>query len=436
MPDSTIKNSFEWPLAKLTINDAQRLGLVKGVLMREGETKRGETYTRDQIIEGAASLRMAAQTGHAIVSVDHIYNALPEEYQKKYGAPADYLPGGLVLDAQWTEGDDGKMQIEGIMAVEPWLYNVVKDGLAIGNSTESLIRKKENCNADGSGCQYEGHAFVRNSIMLQKTPNGHGTWLEPVSESDIGTILVDNTIQNAVELAPVWNMIKDKMQPVVKNALSDYMTDDDKWKDGEKSIKSYLSEIKDMKDVDKIAAHIAEHPDIMSRHQLEHMTAEDFNSWWTHGPQRIQELEEAAKEKDQKIEALEGENDDDEPAKPQTKAPATETAEDKELENTPRPPEEVKEEPKETEPAKAEEPVKEEVITNEAPSHTEPVSSADTKPDNTQRINEIQFVLNELRPLTTKIPIRAGDTKLFGIMRHIDQRCQTLENELAELLKS
>ena len=427
-----IASNFQWPLGKLTIEDAHKLGLVKGVLQVEGETLRNETYSRDDIAAGAGGLRVSAQMNQAYISVDHIHNELPKIYQDKYGAPAGgYPPAGFLLDVQYVENAEGKMQIEGIMALDQWLYNAVKDGYAKGNSTELMVRKKENCGPDGKGCEYEGHAFIRNTIALEGTPNGEGTWVEPVTEADIGTILKDDAVENSISKMPVWERVNNILAPkeVVENELAEYMIDN-KWKDVE-AVKSYLTDIKNLEGdiVDGLAAHIIENPNEFSHDQYLNMTGSQFSTWWQHGPHAKAKLE-AEKAK------VENENEElkkelkEEKAVPQTEAPETEKVK-AEPEKPEVKAEAEKEEEKEPECGCKKE---EELVANtEPPSHSEPAASVDDKPDNTQRKNEIMFVLNELRPLTTRIPIRAGDTKLYGILRHIDERCKDLEAELARL---
>ena len=292
MPDDApkqITEIFKWPAPmELTIEDAEGIGLVKGVLMREGKLKSGDVMTRDNVMQGAGALRATARAGEAWIDIDHYDEKLPEKYTEKYGKEINEpYPVGNVIDCEAVEGKDGKMEVQAIMAiVNKTAYKLIKDGKIKGNSVVDFYRKLT-CDKD---CEFEGSTYRMNTLVLEEIPNSEGTWVQHVTKDDIGTII--QTVKKDTHAAnrKVWGtlnkIIMENRKAHEFDLLGKYQTEG-KWTDGKSSIVEFLEHGKDIEQelAKQIAEWIESTPDLFSNYQLEHASAADLIAWWVHARQ-------------------------------------------------------------------------------------------------------------------------------------------------------
>ena len=309
--DRKLTHQFEWPLpVDLTIGDAEKVGMIKGVAMSEGKLKSGENMSRDNVLSGAGAMRMSALLGTAVLDIDHL-EELPQEYIEKYGPEiADPYPPGQILDAQAVENElpDGTtaLQVEFIGVItNKKVYELIKTGRIKGCSVVDFVRTLE-CNGDRSpdnmlkgflgedvsGCNYEGSAFKFNTLILDAVPNSNSTWVAPVTESDIGTIIADmsDKVKDKVRasmkhaLTPSQRLLINAARDGFENqtnSLEAYMTDGI-WNNGADSIKDYLESEKDIdpQTADAMSRFLFKHPDALSQYQLEWLSSQDLAIWW------------------------------------------------------------------------------------------------------------------------------------------------------------
>ena len=291
----TAANKFGWPHPmKLSVNDAEKLGIVKGVLLREGKTKRDEWYLGENVLQGAGAMRNAAFRGEAFIDIDH-HEQLPESYLKKYGnAIADPYPSGMVIDVQGVKASDGKYEVQAIMQIKNRaVYDLIKENKIVGNSTLDYYRTKE-CgtrNAESgpdAACALKGSTYVANSLMLEAVPNTDGTWISVLDETDIGTILehTPTVARNAVhdkiaaDLAELHPQLS--KNGMVAADLKPYM-EDGVWK-GDNKPETAANFLKEQKGVDgstatKVGAILVEHPQSFTQEQMTYLSGSDITAW-------------------------------------------------------------------------------------------------------------------------------------------------------------
>jgi len=298
---------FEWPrLNDLTLDEAHEYHVVKGVLMVEGELKSGEMMTADNVLQGGGALRASAMLGFADVDVDHHEHELPAEYEKKYGKEInDVYPVGFVIDCETVKNSDGKYEVQALMVItNDTVYDLIDQGKVKGNSVVDYYRDLK-CEGDGDTgtCAFEGSSFMINTLVLDEVPNSESTWVAPIDEDDLGTIIV--AAENAkhkhsasTKKLNAWISQVKQNKKTKKNRkpqavqtesedgkqLNDYMDDDNYWIDGRDGIVAYLMEVKglDQTTAEQMADYLIEHPDILNRHQYEYLSGADLFAWWSH----------------------------------------------------------------------------------------------------------------------------------------------------------
>ena len=304
----TLKHTFQWPVPiELTKEDLKTLKLIKGVAMQEGQVKSGENMKRDNVIAGGGALRASSLLGFATLDIDHYDEKLPKEYTDEY--PGLDVPCGFHVDAQTVENTVGKeqkklMEVEFIAVLEnEKAYELVKNNEFVGCSVVDYARSLNcaKCNgtdADAScGCDYDGSAYLHNTLVLKEVPNSNGTWVDIVTEEDIGTIIQTakgtekekmNTQLNQ-KITPIQNKIlnilgrkhtADKHE-YQEADLTNYMTDGI-WNNGKDSITAFLQEEKllDESFAAEMAQYLFENPTKLTQYQLTDLSTDDLIAWW------------------------------------------------------------------------------------------------------------------------------------------------------------
>lgn len=290
---------------ELSHEDAVAIGLIKGVALTEGELKSGEAMTRDNVIMGAGAMRASALNGTARLDIDHHYDKLPPEYLEKYGGEiANPYPPGFIIDAQAVENEipgsgETRMQVEFLAIIENrTVYDMIKAGKIKGCSVVDFIRNV-NCDGEksvdggGPGCQYEGSAYLENTLILDEVPNSNSTWVAVVSDADIGTIIANRSEEVKNKLRKQMRHSLSPVQKIIINAhagsnwsdeqsLDAYMTDGI-WNNGAESIADYLKSEKSIDEAvaAKMADYLIKNPETLSQYQLEWLSMEDLSAWWT-----------------------------------------------------------------------------------------------------------------------------------------------------------
>ena len=291
-----LSHSFKWPLAyELTLEEAREFMLIKGVAMSEGPLKSKEVMKAENVIAGGGAMRAAALMGVADIDIDHIKEKLPEEYEQRFGKEInDTYPPAFIIDAQTVQNEmkDGTklQQVEYIGAcINPHVYQMVKDHKFKGNSVEDYVRNL-NCSENNAACEYEGSAFMMNTLILLEVPNSDATWVDIVDENDIGSVIVSEKSENVQHKAPNGiqkrlqqhiNTIRHAQETEGESLLESYMTDGI-WEHGRDSISAYLMEAKgiDEKTANEMAKYLWENPSALSQYQLEYLSTEDLTAWW------------------------------------------------------------------------------------------------------------------------------------------------------------
>lgn len=178
---SSLSHKLQWPdLSGIKEEHLEQYGLIKGVAASEGKTRDGREFTRQNIIDGAASLRGAAASGQAQITIDHHMNTLPTDY----GITGVY-PVGRILDAQAVSNNiDGKevMQVEYVGKIlNPQVYTMIKEGAFKGNSVSDIPREV-NCT---DTCKFEASTFVHNTLALKGIPSNSYTWVDIMELTDL-----------------------------------------------------------------------------------------------------------------------------------------------------------------------------------------------------------------------------------------------------------
>ena len=156
------------------------------------DSKSKDVMTRDNVLAGGGAMRASALMGKATLDIDHLETRLPAEYGRKYGKEINEpYPPGFIVDAQSVENEvDGKklMQAEFIAIIENnKVFDMIKQGLFKGCSVVDYSRNMR-CNPEA--CEYEGSAYLSNTLILDEVPNSNGTWVAAVTEEDHGTIIL------------------------------------------------------------------------------------------------------------------------------------------------------------------------------------------------------------------------------------------------------
>jgi len=305
----SIKHKFSWPVPMLLEpGEEQSMMLFKGVAMQEGEMKRGEIMEKDNLIFATGAMSAAAMFGLALMDIDHFETAdqLPAKYLEKYGQElADPYPPAFIIDAMVEENitePSGKKvaQVEFIGAItNPLVWSMLKQGKFKGCSVVDYYRKEvcDDCNGtDGScTCQIEGSHFLMNTFILEEVPNADGTWVEPLTEKDIGTIIERPSAELVEQLK--LKAIKDprmRMKTFLLEQnkrrhsaydLDKYMdTETGQWKEGKSSIIEFLTDEKLLPETtaNDMADYLWAHPDALNQYQYENMSPEDLVAWFRH----------------------------------------------------------------------------------------------------------------------------------------------------------
>ena len=303
----TLKHTFKWPLPlELKKEDLSKLMLIKGVAMSEGDVKTGEGMTRDNVIAGAGGLRASSLIGFATLDIDHYEEELPKEYTKEY--PGLKVPCGFHIDAEPVEnliGEEKKktMQVEFLAILEnKKAYEMVQNHDFVGCSVVDYPRELscKDCDehTDGCTCSYKGSAYLKNTLVLKEVPNSNGTWVDVVTEDDIGSI-IKNAEGKELEKSKLHfkrkhTVLQDKILHVLEKQqqqqqqheykeadLSDYMTDGI-WNDGKDSIVKFLT---DEKEIDEVLAldmaeYLFSNPEKLNQYQLTDLSNDDMVAWW------------------------------------------------------------------------------------------------------------------------------------------------------------
>jgi hypothetical protein len=197
-----LNHTFKWPLpVDLKGKKPRDFMLIKGAAMSEGSAKRGEHMTKENLMHGAGAMSAFALLGLSQIDIDHFATALPETYEAEFPGISKPYPVGVMIDAAVDKNMvDGKEvhQVEFIaFLTNPKVYEMVEQGKFIGTSVVDMFRKENcSCGADQAEhtcnkCSIEGSHFIHNTLVLKGVPNSNGTWVAPVTEEDLGTIITN-----------------------------------------------------------------------------------------------------------------------------------------------------------------------------------------------------------------------------------------------------
>lgn len=309
-----LNHKFNWPLPiEITEGDLEKLMLIKGVAMTSGEMKRGEIMTDKNVTFATGAMSAGAMMNVVMIDIDHHESKLPSKYETNYGKeinemgypPAFIIDAGAEMNLIQPENEE-RMQTEFIAAcTNRHVYEMIKEGKFKGCSVIDYYRK-ENCDCghdqkhDGpcNSCTIEGSHFMTNTLILDEVPNSNATWVDIVTEDDIGTII---EMPNKSKLKQMKNSAKSLSMPNqgklkllqhnLKNHAEgdvDKYMDDGKWISGSSSIVSFLTNEKSIPEAkaEAMAEFIMDNPDLLSTYQLDWMSAEDFVAWFDHISQK------------------------------------------------------------------------------------------------------------------------------------------------------
>lgn len=305
----SLKHKFSWPVAlMLAPGEEEEFMLFKGVAMQSGEMKRGEIMTDDNIYFATGAMSTAAMMGVAMMDIDHYETAeeVPKSYLAKYGEGlTDPYPPAFIIDAAAEENvtePDGKkhLQVEFIGAcTNKLVYDMIKAGKFKGCSVVDYYRKEvcDDCQGtDGTcNCTIEGSHFLMNTFILEEVPNSNGTWVEVLTEKDVGTVIERPSPELVEALKLKANkdprmrmktvLLEQNKRRHAQYDLDKYMDiSSGQWNDGKASISEFLTVEKGLPDV--TAADMAEylwtHPEALNQYQYENMSAEDLVAWFRH----------------------------------------------------------------------------------------------------------------------------------------------------------
>ena len=299
-----LNHVFEWAVPmELSKQSFEEMMLVKFVAMTSGEAKRGENMTDENVTFGAGAMSAAAMFGLAVCDIDHFEEKLPQEYVDKYGeAINDPYPVSIILDAAAAKyiDEEGveRTAVEGYAAcVNPLVYSMIKKGKFVGCSVVDYYRKENcACGEDGSNCscQIDGSHFLTNTFVLEGVPNANGTWVMPVTEEDIGTIITlpdENKLKNVKKHLAHNPLMKGKMEYLklarknyMNTIMDSYIDEEGQWMEGKAGIVKFLVDEKSIGEAKahEMADYLMKHPNALSQEQFEFMSAEDMVAWFDH----------------------------------------------------------------------------------------------------------------------------------------------------------
>ena len=247
--------------------------------MQSGKLKSEEVMTDDNVTGGIGAMRAFALQGVAKIDIDHYEDKLPDIYQEKYGLENGTV--GTIIDAEAVK-DDGKVNGEFIaMLDDKKTYDLVKAGKFKGCSVVDYVRNLK-CDEE---CEYEGSAYMNNTLILEEVPNSNGTWVSAVTEEDIGTVITipDKQSHAARKIIPIiQERLKKKHEeepePEPENPMTKYKKDD-KWKDG--GVAEYLTEERGMPKelATRVGKVMSQYPDILNDYQIGYLSESDLNAW-------------------------------------------------------------------------------------------------------------------------------------------------------------
>lgn len=307
-----LNHKFSWPLPlDISAEDLEKYMLIKGAAMTAGEMKRGEIMTDHNVIFGAGAMSTGAQMGVVMIDIDHYDKGLPKDKYSKHDVAKinETYPPAFIIDAAAEKNliqpeNEERMQVEFIGACQNrYVYNMIKEGKFKGCSVVDYYRKESCDSCDGKdgkcNCTIEGSHFLTNTLILEEVPNSNATWVDVVSESDIGTIIEKPSasklkmMKNSASKETTANRYKlNLLLQNVKNYAEgdlDKYKEDGNWLNGEQSIVSFLVEEKSIPQAkaEDMAKFIFENPDLLNDYQLEWLSAEDLVAWFDHITQKM-----------------------------------------------------------------------------------------------------------------------------------------------------
>lgn len=233
VPLQHLKHSFGWvmPIPIDAGFDPKDYMLIKGVAMSEGEAKRGERMSKDNITFAAGAMSTSGMLGMAQIDVDHFEFELPKEYDSEYPGLGNPYPPAFIMDAAVDVNDvkgEKLNQVEFVgFAVNPKFYEMVEKGMFVGTSVVDYFRKKNcDCGTEQSEhacnkCDIQGSHFLTMTAVLKQVPNSNGTWIAPVTKEDMGTIFTyDASKANALGEMLKKNMMAQLRVHMLKAAHS------------------------------------------------------------------------------------------------------------------------------------------------------------------------------------------------------------------------
>ena len=313
-------HDFAWTkVYDISIDQAESYRLIKGVAMSEGEMKRGEIMTEDNLRYATGALAASAVLGFAVCDVDHWPEGIPSQKEltemkltydySKYDTEKinEVYPCCYIIDAELVQNKAGvngeaKWQVEFIASCEnEEVYKMIKANKFKGNSVVDFPREYscDKCNAETGKCTCDvaGSKFMLNTLILEAVPNSNATWVAAVNKNDIGGILKphSNSKKNSEWLENRINLFKKNLliakqteTKAIKNEfelsdVSSYQTDG-KWTDGAASIQAFLENEKGIAsdEAEKIAKIIFENPSLLNMDQLESLSGDDIVEWFRH----------------------------------------------------------------------------------------------------------------------------------------------------------
>lgn len=293
-------HNFNWTQTyDLSLEAAEQYQLIKGVAMTEGEAKRGEIMTPDNLRFATGAMAASAMLGFAVLDIDHFPDSLPDDgtYSKYDIEKINAIyPIGMIIDAELSRnkvGTEGKelYQVEFLAIVEnKFVYDMIKQGTFKACSVMDFPREYscDMCNSETGQCtcNVSGSKFMYNTLVLEGIPNSNGTWVSVVDKKDIGSILkphgqtTNQEIENRLSLSKL-NRKHSITHQINEADVSKYQTEDGVWTDGVDSIKLFLMEEKNISEeqATKIAEYIFKNPSALNSDQLKFMSGDDLISW-------------------------------------------------------------------------------------------------------------------------------------------------------------
>lgn len=298
-----VNHNFDWTKGyDLSLEAAEQYSLIKGVAMTEGEAKRGEIMTQENLRFATGAMAASAMLGFAVLDIDHFPDALPDDGSySKYNVEKinEIYPLGMIIDAELSlnkVGTEGKelWQVEFLAVCEnSHVYDMIKQGKFKACSVMDFPREYscDTCNAETGKCtcNVSGSKFMYNTLILEGVPNSNSTWISVVDKKDIGSILKPNGLKtsHAIDTRILLFKKNTDSEYKIKNAftesdVSKYKTDDGVWINGVDSIKEFLITEKQIgeEQASSLAEYINANPEALSTDQLTYMSGDDFLSWF------------------------------------------------------------------------------------------------------------------------------------------------------------